>query len=57
MATGEMAISFETRNYRKLPEVLGCDGWFTARVATCGELDEAIKKRPRLVPRAPISKW
>jgi indolepyruvate decarboxylase len=21
---------------------LGCDGWFTARVTTCGELDEAL---------------
>jgi indolepyruvate decarboxylase len=31
-------------HYQKLPEALGCDGWFTARVTTCGELDEAIKK-------------
>jgi indolepyruvate decarboxylase len=31
-------------HYRKLPEALGCDGWFTARVTTCGELDEAIEK-------------
>jgi hypothetical protein len=23
--------------------VLGCDGWFTARVATCGEFDQALK--------------
>jgi indolepyruvate decarboxylase len=30
-------------HYQKLPEALGCDGWFTARVTTCGELDEAIK--------------
>jgi indolepyruvate decarboxylase len=30
-------------HYHKLPEALGCDGWFTARVTTCGELDEAIK--------------
>jgi indolepyruvate decarboxylase len=28
--------------YEKLPEALGCDNWFTARVTTCGELDEAI---------------
>jgi indolepyruvate decarboxylase len=28
--------------YDKLPEALGCDGWFSARVATCGELDRAI---------------
>ena len=25
-------------------QALGCDGWFTARVATCGELDAAMKK-------------
>jgi indolepyruvate decarboxylase len=31
-------------HYQKLPEALGCNGWFTARVTTCGELDEAIKK-------------
>jgi indolepyruvate decarboxylase len=31
-------------HYHKLPEALGCDGWFTARVTTCGELDEAIIK-------------
>jgi indolepyruvate decarboxylase len=29
--------------YDQLPEALGCDGWFTARVTTCGELDEAIR--------------
>ena len=23
---------------------MGCDGWFTARVTTCGELDAAIKQ-------------
>jgi indolepyruvate decarboxylase len=31
-------------HYHKLPEALGCDGWFTARVTTCGELDAAVKK-------------
>jgi indolepyruvate decarboxylase len=30
-------------SYVKLPEALGCEGWFTARVTTCGALDEAIK--------------
>jgi indolepyruvate decarboxylase len=30
--------------YHKLPEALGCEGWFTVRVTTCGELDSAIKK-------------
>jgi indolepyruvate decarboxylase len=31
-------------HYHLLPQALGCDGWFTARVATCGELDAAMKK-------------
>jgi indolepyruvate decarboxylase len=30
--------------YDKLPEALGCDGWMTERVTTCGEFDAAIKK-------------
>lgn len=30
--------------YHKLPEALGCDGWMTTRVVTCGELDKAVKK-------------
>src|SRR5262249_23684215 len=30
-------------HYQKLPEALGCDGWFTARAVTCGQLDKAIK--------------
>ncbi len=30
-------------NYSKLPAALGCNDWFTARVTTCAELDEAIK--------------
>ena len=29
--------------YSKLPEALGCKGWFTARVKTCGEFDQALK--------------
>jgi len=29
--------------YAELPHALGCDGWFTARVATCAELDEALE--------------
>ena len=31
-------------HYHELPHALGCTDWFTARVTTCGELDEAIKK-------------
>ena len=28
--------------YAELPHALGCDGWFTARVTTCAELDAAL---------------
>jgi indolepyruvate decarboxylase len=28
--------------YSELPRALGCEGWFTARVTTCGELDQAL---------------
>jgi indolepyruvate decarboxylase len=31
-------------HYQKFPEAMGCDGWFTARVTTCGELDAAVKQ-------------
>ncbi len=34
-------------HYADLPRALGCDGWFTARVTTCDELDEALKKAAR----------
>jgi indolepyruvate decarboxylase len=34
--------------YAELPHALGCDGWFTARVTTCGELDDAMEKAARL---------
>jgi indolepyruvate decarboxylase len=30
--------------YSELPHAMGCDGWFTARVATCGELDAALQR-------------
>jgi indolepyruvate decarboxylase len=30
-------------NYAELPHALGCQGWFTARASTCGELDDALK--------------
>jgi indolepyruvate decarboxylase len=29
-------------HYTELPHALGCDDWFTARVTTCGELDEVL---------------
>jgi indolepyruvate decarboxylase len=30
-------------HYSELPRALGCDRWFTARVTTCGEFDQALK--------------
>ena len=33
--------------YAELPRALGCDGWFTARVTTCGELDHAMEQAAR----------
>jgi indolepyruvate decarboxylase len=30
--------------YSAIPHALGCDDWFTARVTTCGELDEALTR-------------
>ena len=33
--------------YAELPRALGCDGWFTARVTTCGELDQALETAGR----------
>ena len=29
--------------YSEIPHALGCDGWFTTRVTTCGEFDQALK--------------
>ena len=29
--------------YSELPRALGCEGWFTARVTTCGEFDKALE--------------
>jgi indolepyruvate decarboxylase len=29
--------------YADLPAAFGCEGWFTARVTTCGELDAALQ--------------
>ena len=31
-----------TWHYQALPQALGCTDWFTARVTTCGELDQAM---------------
>ena len=46
MLCKDMALSYNdiaARNYAELPHALGCQGWFTARVSTCGELDGALK--------------
>ena len=31
-------------NYSQIPSAMGCDGWFSVRVSTVGELDAAIEK-------------
>jgi indolepyruvate decarboxylase len=31
-------------NYHALPAALGCQGWFTAKVTTLGELDAALSR-------------
>lgn len=31
-------------HYDVLPEAMGCDGWFSTRVTTCGELDAAMAR-------------
>ena len=33
--------------YAELPHALGCDGWFTARATTCGELDTILERAGR----------
>jgi indolepyruvate decarboxylase len=40
--------------YAELPHALGCDGWFTARAATCGELDQALETAARATTGAYI---
>jgi indolepyruvate decarboxylase len=30
--------------YAEIPHALGCDDWFTARVTTCGQFDEALSR-------------
>jgi indolepyruvate decarboxylase len=46
MLCKDMALAYNdiaAWNYSELPHALGCQGWFTARVGTCGELDDALK--------------
>ena len=47
MLCKDMALAYNdiaAWNYSELPAAMGCKGWFTARVSTCGQLDEALKK-------------
>jgi indolepyruvate decarboxylase len=46
MLCKDMALAYNDIagwNYAELPHALGCQEWFTARVSTCGELDDALK--------------
>lgn len=46
MLCKDMALAYNdiaAWNYAELPHALGCQGWFTTRVSTCGALDEALK--------------
>jgi indolepyruvate decarboxylase len=46
MLCKDMALAYNdiaAWNYAELPHALGCQGWSTARVTTCGELDDALK--------------
>jgi indolepyruvate decarboxylase len=46
MLCKDMAVAYNdiaAWNYAELPHALGCQGWFTARVRSCGVLDDALK--------------
>jgi indolepyruvate decarboxylase len=46
MLCKDMALGYNdiaAWNYAELPHALGCRGWFTAQVGSCGQLDEALK--------------
>ncbi|MUL79874.1 alpha-keto acid decarboxylase family protein [Mycolicibacterium sp. CBMA 226] len=46
MLCKDMSLSYNdiaSWNFAELPHAMGCEGWFTARVRTCGELDAALK--------------
>jgi indolepyruvate decarboxylase len=46
----DMALAYNdvaAWNYAELPHAVGCGGWFTASVSTCGELDEALRTAER----------
>jgi len=42
----DMALAYNdiaVWNYSELPHAVGCQGWFNARVSSCGVLDDALK--------------
>jgi indolepyruvate decarboxylase len=46
MLCKDMALAYNdiaAWNYSELPHALGCEGWFTSRASTCGQLDDALK--------------
>jgi indolepyruvate decarboxylase len=46
MLCKEMGLAYNdiaAWNYTDLPHAMGCQGWFNARVGSCGELDDALK--------------
>ena len=46
MLCKDMALGYNdiaVWSYVELPHALGCQGWFTARVSSCGVLDDALK--------------
>ena len=50
MLCKDMALAYNdiaAWNYAELPHAMGCQGWFTAGVRTCGELDDALKTAER----------
>jgi indolepyruvate decarboxylase len=46
----DMALAYNdiaAWNYAELPHAVGCQGWFTASVSTCGDLDDALRTAER----------
>lgn len=46
MLCKDMALAYNdiaAWNYSELPHAMGCQGWFNARVSSCGVLDDALK--------------
>ncbi len=46
MLCKDMALAYNdiaVWNYAELPHAMGCQGWFNARVSSCGVLDDALK--------------